>query len=80
MNPFTLLYLLYSAKLSIQASIYFIWLADSSSRTIAYIAAAVALLAVSPFFHVIVHVSLAKPLSNSIFIAYLSFRCESSLP
>jgi hypothetical protein len=49
MNEFTLLYLLYSAKLSIQASIYFIWLAESPSRTIAYIAAAVALLAGLPF-------------------------------
>jgi hypothetical protein len=80
MNPFTLLYLLYNAKLSGQASIYFIWLVDSSSRTIAFIAATVAVLAVFPFFHVIVHISSAKPLSYPIFIAYLSFKCERSLP
>ncbi|KAH8674855.1 hypothetical protein BGZ60DRAFT_404944 [Tricladium varicosporioides] len=73
MHSFTLLYVLYSAKLSSQASIYFIWLVDSSSRTIAFIAAAAAVLAVFPFFHVIVHVFSAKPLSNPTFIAYLCF-------
>jgi hypothetical protein len=74
MNSFTLLYLFYSAKLSSQASIYFIWLKDSSSETIAFIAAAVAVFAIVPFFHVIVHVFSAKPFSNSTFIAYLCFR------
>jgi hypothetical protein len=74
MNSFTLLYFFYSAKLSSQASIYFIWLVDSSSRTIAFIAAAVAVFAVFPFFHVIVYIFSAKPLSNAIFIAYLCFR------
>ena len=74
MNSFTLLYSLYSAKLSSQASIYFIWLVNPSSRTIAFIAAAVAVLAVFPFFHVLVHVFSAKPLSNPTFIAYLCFR------
>jgi hypothetical protein len=64
----------YSAKLGSQASIYFIWLKDSSSETIAFIAAAVAVLAIVPFFHVIVHVFSAKPFSNSAFIAYLCFR------
>jgi len=74
MNSFTLLYLFYSAKLGSQASIYFIWLKDSSSGTIAFIAAAVAVFAIFPFFHVIVHVFSAKPLSNSTFIGYLCFR------
>ncbi|KFZ04467.1 hypothetical protein V502_10127, partial [Pseudogymnoascus sp. VKM F-4520 (FW-2644)] len=54
-----------------QASIYFIWLADSSSRAITFIAATVAVLAVFPFFHVIVYVFLAKPLSCQSFVAYL---------
>lgn len=44
MNPFSLLYILYCAKLCSQASIYFIWLVDSSSGTIASIAAVVAVL------------------------------------
>jgi hypothetical protein len=79
MHSFTLLYLFYSAKLGSQTSIYFIWLVDSSSRTIAFIAAAVAVFAIFPFFHVIVHVFTAKPLSNSTFIAYLCFRWALSL-
>jgi hypothetical protein len=74
MNSFALLYVLSCAKLSSQASIYFIWLVNPSSRTIAFIAAAVAILAVFPFFHLIVHVFSSKPLSNAIFIAYLCFR------
>lgn len=77
MNSFTLLYLFYSAKLCSQASIYFIWLEDSTSGKIAFIAAAVAVLAIFPFFHVLVHVFSAKPLSNSTFIAYLCFRWRS---
>jgi len=74
MESFTLLYLFYSAKLGCQASIYFIWLVDSSSRTIAFIAAAVAIFGISPFFHVIVHVFASKPLSGPAFIAYLCWR------
>jgi hypothetical protein len=74
MDSFTLLYLLYSVKLGSQASIYFIWLVDSSSRTIAFIAAAMAILAIFPFFHVIIHVVSRKPLSSSAFITYLCFR------
>jgi hypothetical protein len=74
MNSFALLYLFYSAKLGSQATIYFIWLVDSSSRTIPFIAAAVAIFAIFPFFHVIVHICSSKPLSNPTFIAYLCFR------
>jgi hypothetical protein len=74
MDSFTILYLFYSAKLGSQASIYFIWLVDSSSRTIAFVAAAVAILAIFPFFHVIVHVFSRRPLSSPAFIAYLCFR------
>jgi hypothetical protein len=74
MEPYTLLYLLYSAKLGCQASTYFIWLRDSSSGAIAFIAAAVAIFSIVPFFHFIVHLFLAKPLSNPAFIAYLCFR------
>jgi hypothetical protein len=80
MNSFTLLYLFYSAKLGSQASIYFIWLVDSSSGTIAFIAAAVAIFAIFPFFHVIVHIFSAKPLSSPTFIAYLCFRWVSISP
>jgi len=74
MNSFALLYFFYSAKLGSQASIYFIWLEDSSSGKIAFIAAAVAVLAIFPFFHVLVHIFSAKPLSSSTFIGYLCFR------
>lgn len=77
MDSFTLLYLFYSAKLGCQASIYFVWLVDSTSRTIAFIAAAVALLAIFPLFHVIIHVFRRKPLSRSAFIAYLCSRWDS---
>ncbi|KFY78757.1 hypothetical protein V499_02142 [Pseudogymnoascus sp. VKM F-103] len=71
MSSFALLYFLYGVKLCSQASIYFIWLVDSSSEAITFIAATVAVLAVFPFFHVIVHVFLAKPLSSQGFVAYL---------
>jgi hypothetical protein len=74
MDSFAILYLLYSAKLGGQASIYFIWLDDSSSRTIAFVAGAVAILAVFPFIHLIIHVFRRKPLSRSAFMAYLCFR------
>jgi hypothetical protein len=74
MTSFALLYFLYGAKLCSQASIYFIWLVDSSSRAITFIAATVAILAVFPFFHVIVYVFLAKPLSSQSLVAYLCFR------
>jgi hypothetical protein len=66
--------LIYSAKLGSQASIYFIWLVDSSSRTIAFVAGAVAVLAIFPFIHLIIHVFSRKPLSRSAFMAYLCFR------
>ncbi|KAL5344404.1 hypothetical protein ACLOAV_010664 [Pseudogymnoascus australis] len=71
MSSFALLYFLYGAKLCSQGSIYFIWLVDTSSRAITFIAATVAVLAVFPFFHVIVYVFLAKPLSCQAFVAYL---------
>lgn len=74
MNPFALLYILYGAKVCSQASIYFIWLVDSSSMTIAFIAAAVAVLAVFPLSHIIVHVFSAGPLSNPVFTVYLCVR------
>jgi hypothetical protein len=74
MDPYTLLYLFYSAKLGFQASIYPIWLRDHSSGTIAFIALVVAAFSAVPFIHSIVHIFLAKPLSNPAFIAYLSFR------
>lgn len=74
MSSFALLYFLYGVKLCSQASIYFIWLVDSSSEAITFIAATVAVLAVFPFFHVIVHVFLAKPLSSQGFVAYLCIR------
>ncbi|KFY17818.1 hypothetical protein V492_00374 [Pseudogymnoascus sp. VKM F-4246] len=71
MNSFALLYFLYGAKLCSQTSIYFIWLLDSSNRAITFTVAVVAVLAVFPFFHVIVHVFLGKPLSSQTFVAYL---------
>jgi hypothetical protein len=79
MNPFTLLYLFYSAKLGSQATIYFIWLVDSTSGTIAFIAAAVAIFSIFPFFHLIVHVFSAEPLYKPAFIAYLCFRWAPNL-
>jgi hypothetical protein len=69
-----ILYLLYSAKLGSQASVYFIWLVDASSRSIAFVAAAVVILAIIPFIHIIVHVFSRGPLSNPAFTAYLCFR------
>lgn len=74
MSFFTIVYLLYSTKLASQASVYFIWLVEPSSRTIPFVAAAVAILASFPFFHIIVHVFTQRPLSSPAFIAYLCFR------
>ncbi|KFY02071.1 hypothetical protein O988_02372 [Pseudogymnoascus sp. VKM F-3808] len=71
MDSFALLYFLYGAKICSQTSIYFIWLLDSSNRTITFTVSVVAILAVFPFFHVITHVFLAKPLSSQAFVAYL---------
>ena len=75
-NSFTLLYLFYSAKLGSQVSIYFIWLVDWEDRIHSR---SCPVFAIIPFFHVIVHVFSAKPLSNSTFIAYLCFRRALSL-
>ncbi|KAH6704275.1 hypothetical protein BKA61DRAFT_581506 [Leptodontidium sp. MPI-SDFR-AT-0119] len=73
MDSFTLLYLFYFAKLGSQSSTWFIWRAHSTSTSIPYIAAVATPLAVVPLFHVIVHISMSKPLSSPSLVAYFCF-------
>ncbi|KAH7363959.1 hypothetical protein BKA65DRAFT_125916 [Rhexocercosporidium sp. MPI-PUGE-AT-0058] len=74
MDSFTLLYLFYIAKLGFQSSTWYICQAHSTSPSIPYIAAAVTTLAVIPLFHVIVHISMSKPLSSTFIVAYFCFN------
>ena len=77
MDASALFYICYFAKALAQAIIFFIWLADSTSETIQYIAAVVTLLAICPFFHVTTQALSTRPtlvFSATYFKAYLCFR------
>lgn len=76
MDVTTILYICYFAKALAEFSVYFVWLVDSTSKTIQYIAAVVTLLAICPFFHVTTLALSTRPtlvLSETYFIAYLCF-------
>ena len=74
MDPFALLYILYTLKLSIQAAIYIIWQVDSTSGTITYLYAGASALAGVPLFHVIAHVCYKRSLLGLAFVLYAVLR------